>query len=176
MVKSCRIIFLVIMIIPFVLLAQDTKPNTSALSFEVLNEALKMSKEPQSIKILLNCDGSQDLELVIIKMPQMQAIWSVVSAKFNDQLLWLIKSQSSSNNSNVLAWDLDKQNSELILYPNEWSTPYVLELDIQLNMKDIQDSQKDTDETINMEAVIAGVSYHCSPSGRGNQLRMQGKR
>lgn len=161
------------MLLPYMLFAQDTKPTTSSLTFEVLNTSLKMSKEPQNINILINCDGSQNIEAVTLKITQIKAVWSVVSAKLNDQSLWLIKSEDGGNKSNVLAWNLNTQDSELILFPNEWSTPYTMELEIQLNLDDIKNSQNEVPTTIIMEAIMAGISYQCSPTGRGNQLNMQ---
>ena len=173
MIVRFLITFLILMIYPFLLIAQDTKPTTSALTFEVLSTSLQMSKEPQNIRIIISCNGSQDIESLTLKMTQIKALWSVVSAKLNNQPLWLIKSENMSNKDDVLAWNLSAQDSELILFPNEWSTPYVMELEIQLNLNDPKISQKEASTNITMEASMAGESYHCSPTGRGNQLSVQ---
>lgn len=173
MEKKRLITLSLLMIFNFSIFAQDAKPSTSALTFEVLNTSLKNNKEPQNIKILINCNDTQDIPSINLLMPQIKAMWSMVSTRLNGQSLWLIKSERGSNNANVLAWDLNAQESQLILYPGKWPTPYTLELEIQVNLKESEDSLNNTTATMIMEAVIAGRSYQCSPTGRGNQLSMQ---
>jgi hypothetical protein len=173
MVKKTAITFIFIVTFPFFLLAQTERPTTYDLTIEVLNEALKSNKDPQIISAIIQCGSAQDLQVLTLKMNNLKSVWSVISAKLNEQALWLIKSDVSANNEKVLAWNHETGSSELKLYPSVWQVPYVLELEIQINVTNTNRSLKEQSETLNMEATISGVSYRCAADGRGNQLNIE---
>lgn len=173
MVKRTAIIIILFASFPLFLLAQTDRPITYDLTIEVLNETLKSNKDPQNIIVIINCNSAQDLQALTLKMNKMKSVWSVISAKINEQTLWLIKADVSASNDKVLAWNHKTESSELKLYPSAWQVPYVLELEIQLNLNDTNGSLKESTETLIMEATVSGTSYQCATEGRGNQLNLE---
>jgi hypothetical protein len=153
--------------------SQQVKPVTADIALEVITQSLKLSQEPQRLVLKISCQSAQEIQCFDLKLTTVQAIWSVVSATLNDQSLWLIKSGMSVNQDKILAWDFSTEDSKLSLFTHPWQVPYVLQLELQVNLKNINELSEDYADNLILESIMSGESFQCSTIGRGNRINFE---
>jgi len=150
--------------------SQQVKPITTDIALEVITESLKLSQEPQELILKISCQSAHEIQTLGLKFDSVQTKWSVVSATCNDQPLWLIKSGMRVNQDNILAWEFFAEDSKLSLFTPPWQVPYVIQLELQVNLKNVDENLKDYVDNLILEAIIAGESFQCGTIGRGNRI------
>ena len=105
-----------------------------------------------------------------MKYANSSANWSLISALLNGESLWLLQSDSASDNDRVLAWNSNKNESNFLLYPSDWQTIFTLDLEIQINLMNISSLTIDSQDQIILDAIYNGITYECITSGRGNTI------
>ena len=163
---TLTIIFCFISILP----AQQNKPTTSDISIEVITETIQITNKPQIILIRITCSSITDLQYLSMKYTNSSANWSLISALLNGESLWLLQSDSASDNDKVLAWNSNKNESNFLLYPSDWQTIFTLDLEIQINLMNISSLTIDSQDQIILDAIYNCITYECITSGRGNTI------
>lgn len=148
---------------------QVTEPTTDVL-IEVKNETLEITVAPQNLSLELTKSSLEYPQSFSLSFENSESIFTLVNAELNEEKLWLLQSSSSANNEKVLTWNFDKDESKLTLYPYNWSSPYVLKLDVQVNLKKTHNLKKDNNEKINLIMELNDRLLEATPNGRGNQF------
>ena len=102
-------------------------------------------------------------------------LWTLVSARLNNESIWLVNADSKSERENVLAWNYDAEQSLLRLYPSDWQSGYDLELTVRVSILQPGLVKKSDTRSIALEADLGGTKYHCSPSGSGSDMTFKRK-
>jgi hypothetical protein len=168
-----RFIFFTLIISVSMLSAQAIKPNNSNIKLEVLNEDINPDEKNQIIRLQLTCETPEEVKSYFIRFEKTPARWAVVSAELNGESLWLLKTNARVTNGKALAWDFENNTDQLRLFPFNWQTPYVLDLQLQ---SDIHNHSKENDyseEKVVLEADLESDIYTASPTGRGNIITVR---
>jgi len=170
-----------ILIIPVIFLslaslnAQDNLPLYSAVQYEVQADSLFRSNEPQDLIVSISSSSSQGLESYELKIYDLKVLWTLVSATFNNEPIWLVKADSKSDNEKVLSWNYDREQSLLRLYPPDWQSGYELEVTVRLSILEPGLVKKTDAKNLSLEAEFGGTKYQCSPRGSGSDMTFKKK-
>ena len=99
----------------------------------------------------------------------------IVSAKLDNEDIWLVNADSKSDRENVLAWEYDSDQNLLRIFPSDWQSGYDLELMVRLNILQPGLVKKNDTKSIALEADIGGTKYKCSSRGTGNDMTFKKK-
>ncbi|MCK5032341.1 MAG: hypothetical protein KAS18_01875 [Calditrichia bacterium] len=171
--KKLYIVSLVILINLQFLYAQNINRKTSDLQINVNTESLEKSIQPQELLVEINKNIQVTPGFMSIVIENLESGLTLVSAKLNNEDLWLINSTASSTNEKVVAWNYDKENSSLIIYPYNWNSPYILDLNIQVNLKNISSIDSNTSTAIILATELGGSLFEALPTGRGNNIQIR---
>ena len=155
--------------------AQENLPTYSAVEYEIQPDSLFKSNEPQDILISIFSSSSGGLDAYELKIYDLKVMWTIVSAKLNDESIWLVNDDSKSDRDNVLAWKYDSEQNLLRLYPSEWQSGYDLELMVRLNILQPGLVKKNDTKSIALEVNIGDAKYQCSPRGTGSDMTFKKK-
>ncbi len=153
--------------------AQTVIPKNSDIKIEVKTDTLQITANPQIISIEITKEAVENPHSFRIKFNKIESFWTLINASLNGEKLWLIQANSSATNEKVLAWNYDKNESKLILFPFRWSTPYYLEIDVQINMKNISSLKKETAAKVNLLAELPEGLFEAMPVGDGNVISLK---
>jgi len=168
-----RYIFLTFFIAPIILSAQAVYPVNANIQVEVLTENKSVDDENQYIQVQLICQTSDEVNALNLRFEDRSARWTVVSAQLNGELLWLLKSSVRAPHENVLAWDFDENADQLNLFPANWQIPYVLDLQLQINMNSTEKPDNPLQEKVIVETSLPTGIYTASPTGRGDIITLR---
>ena len=157
------------------LCVQDNLPTYSAVQYEVRADSLLKTNEPQDLIISISASSSGGLAAFELKIYDLKVLWTLVSAKLNDEPIWLINTDSKSDKQNVLAWKYESEENLLRLYPSDWQSGYNLELMVRLSILQPGSLANNDSKSIALEADLGGQRYQCSPSGSGNDMTFKRK-
>lgn len=163
-------IFLVIGLSLVSLSAQDNLPVTSAAEYEVQADSLLRTNEPQDLQILITCNSPGGLDAYEIKIQDLKVLWTLVSANLNGEALWLVNAGKRSENENVLAWEYDREQSLLRLFPNEWAAGHQLEVAVRASILQPGLLKKTDSKVIALEADMGGQKFQCTTTGSGGDM------
>ena len=171
--KILYIVSLVILINLQLIYAQNSNRKTSDIQINVNTESLEKSIQPQELLVEINKNIQVTPGFMSIGIENIESGLTLVSAKLNNEDLWLINSTASSTNEKVVAWNYDKENSRLVIYPYSWNSPYILDLNIQVNLKNISSIEDNTSTSIVLTSEISGRLFDALPTGRGNEIQIR---
>jgi hypothetical protein len=153
--------------------AQVIKPATTEIRHEVLDELIDVDQEDQTLNLQVTSLISAGVQYFNIGFEKIPARWSLISAQLNGETLWLVKANIHPGNEKVLAWDYNPDSKEIRLYPHGWPAPYVLDLQIQLNIEGVVDTEQISDDNVLLEAELSAGAYLATPTGRGNKISLR---
>ena len=157
------------------LYAQDTLPVNSAMQYEVQADSLLKSNQPQNLQIIISCNSSAGLNFYEIKINGLKVLWTLVSAKLNEQPVWLVNSNTRTDNNKVLAWYYDSEQSLLRLYPAEWEATYVLDLTVSASILQPAKLSKSDSKLVSLEADLGGQKFTCVTTESGGEMTFKRK-
>ena len=158
-----------------ILLAQEIKPVISNVKYQIVTESLVLANYPQDLEIEINKEINENIQSLILGIPDLNAELYVVSAQLNGEQIWLIRSDNAARNAKVLAWNYNAKTSQLSLYPPDWRTNYRLEITLTIHLiKGTVDNITKIKKVI-AEAEIQGRKYLCNVQGRGNEVIIKNK-
>jgi hypothetical protein len=156
------------------LYAQENLPTYSAVEYEIQADSLIKSNQPQDMLISIS-SSSGGLDAYELKIYDLKVLWTLVSAKLNDEPIWLVNDDLKSDRENVLAWEYDSEQNLLRLYPADWQSGYELELMVRLSILQPGLVKKNDAKSIALEADIGGTKYKCSSRGTGSDMTFKKK-
>jgi len=174
MVTRISIILVVFLCFSF-LNAQDNLPIYSAVQYEVQADSLLKTNQPQKVTISISCSSPGGLDAYEIKIYDLKVMWTIVSANFDDQALWLVNADSKSDKENVLAWYYDSEQNLLRLHPSDWQSGYTLEVTVRASILQPALLTNTDSRIVTVEADVSGQKYQCSPSGSGGDMTFKRK-
>jgi len=152
---------------------RNDNQKTSDIQINVKTESLEKTKQAQQLSLEINKNSLDTPEYLSITIDNIESILTLVSAKRNNEDLWLLNSSSPSSNEKVISWNFDKEKSQLNIYPYNWNSAYVLDLNIQVNFKNISSIESETSTTIILTAELGGRLFEALPSGEGNNIQIR---
>jgi len=167
------VVFFILLLSFQFLKAQNSNRKTSEIQINVKTEALEKTLQPQELSCEINKNNQETPGYLSIGIENIDSDLTLVSAKLRDEDLWLINSTVSSTNENVVAWNFDKENSRLVIYPYRWNSPYVLDLNIQVNVKNIPLIENISIATVSLIIELSGGLFEALPSGQGNEIQIK---
>jgi hypothetical protein len=171
--KKLCVVFLLLLINNQLLTAQNTNRRTSDIQINVKTESLEKSIQPQQLLCEINKNNQETPLSLSIGIENVDSDLTLVSAKINNTDLWLINSTVAATNDKVIAWNFDKENSRLLIYPYSWNSPYVLDLDIQVNLKNISSIETNSTTSITLTSELRSGLVDALPAGRGNEIQIR---
>jgi hypothetical protein len=144
-----------------------TQPSAN-IQFEILTESLTIGEDPYTIQVALQVASSQEIDHIEMVFDSLKIKTHITAAELNGESIWLLRSEDRSENDKVLAWMYDNKESKLNIYPNTWTTPYRLVLDIQITMM----REEALTAVLRASAQINNSLLPCRPAGRGNAFSL----
>lgn len=167
------IIFLILIFNLQILIAQNNNRTTSEIQINVLTESLEKTKQPQELSIEVNKNNLESPKNISISIEDVQSNLTLVSAKLNNQDLWLINSTTAANNEKVVAWNFDEETDQIQLFPFNWNSPYILELNIQVNLKNLSALENQQSTNIILTSELSSGIYEALPTGNGSEIQLR---
>lgn len=171
--KKFYIIIIVFLVNIQLLYAQNDNPKTSDIQINVKTESLEKTKQAQQLSLEINKNSLDTPGYLSIAFDNIESVLTLVSAKRNNEDLWLLNSSSPSSNEKVINWNFDKENSQLNIYPYNWNSTFVLDLNIQVNIKNISSIESETSTTIVLTTELGGSLFEALPTGQGNNIQIR---
>jgi len=150
-----------------------TAQTTSTIRLQVLTSELQKIKKPQSVSVEIQVDEPQPVTEFKLVLDRITAKLTPVRVRLNGVELWLINSKSGTTNDKVLTWNFDSVKSELHLLPGKWRVPYVLEMDLQVDLLAVDEIAALSSATFNLQAEVSGRSLEVSATGRGKNISLK---
>jgi hypothetical protein len=150
--------------------AQNQIPERSDILFEISGDSLLRNNNPQDLNLSITCSSAEQVEAYILKLDEVEVLWTIVSAELNDSPLWLIMNESKSERSDILAWYYDQEDKSLSFYPPQASTNYNLNIMLRINLLKSSRIQKKMGKKISLETQTARGLERCSTNGTGNMI------
>jgi len=169
------LIILSIFLLQISVYAQENLPTYSAVEYEIQADSLLKSNEQQDMLISISSSSSGGLDAFELKIYDLKVMWTIVSAKLDNEEIWLVNSGAKSERENVLAWEYDSDQNLLRIFPSDWQSGYDLELMVRLNILQPGLVKKNDTKSIALEVDIAGTKYQCSPRGTGSDMTFKRK-
>lgn len=157
------------------LFAQDNLPVYSAVQYEVRADSLLKTNQPQDVTISISCNSSGGLDAYEIKIYDLKVLWTLVSAKLNDEAIWLVNAKSKSENEKVVAWHYDKDQNLLRFYPVDWQSGYSLELTVRASILQPALLENNDSKIVSLETDVGGQKYQCSTIRSGGDMTFKRK-
>lgn len=167
------VVFLVLLFNLQFLNAQGTNQKTSEIQINVKTESIEKSIQPQELSLEINKNNQETPGFLSIEIENIESVLTLVSVKRNNEDLWLLNSSTASSNEKVIAWEFDKENSRIIVYPYNWNSPYTLDLNIQVNLKNISSIENNISTSIVLTTEMSGGLFDALPTGRGNEIQIR---
>jgi hypothetical protein len=148
---------------------QQELPVITEIKYQILSDTLKITTQPQIISVTIINESNEKITALKLGCEKLNMYWTLIQASLNGENLWLVQSEFSPVQKNILAWKYDQANHQLILYQENFSDPTNLELKIQLNLTGNSLSKKEFDDNIILEAITLTGVYNCN-SINGNKI------
>ena len=171
--KKYYIIIIAFVVFIQVMYAQNDIQKTSDVQIDVKTEFLEKTKQPQQLSVQINKNSFETPGYFSIALDNIESVLTLLSAQRNNEDLWLLNSTSASSNEKVITWNFDKENSRLNIYPYNWNSTYVLDLNIQVNFKNISSIENETSTIVVLTAELGGSLFEALPSGEGNNIQIR---
>lgn len=168
-------LFILSIILPLLLSAQENLPVTQDVQVEVLTSELQISSKAQTVRMEITCNSASPGQLLTLDLKDVKGVMLPVSAERDGDALWLIQSPDANTNDIVLAWDTVDETM-LQLSPGAWTTPYTIELQIKLSFTNLIDVPNITATQLDVIVRDGSIENLASPTGRGNQISLNNSR
>jgi hypothetical protein len=155
-----------------VLPAQNPIPSTVLVEYEVLTAELKSNTAPQSLRLRINTTGVITPENIDIRLTGIPGKLTLLDAEKSGAALWLIQSSENAARENVLAWNYIDSTGTLRVYPFSYTAPYVLTLEIQLNLYEKTISAENQQNSVMVETLLPNGVFAATVTGRGNIITL----
>jgi hypothetical protein len=150
--------------------AQDISTLSDAVRIENRTAEVQRSAEPQAVQIRLENAGLTNVQVCEISIENAAAVLTPLEIRKDGQPLWLIRSSAAATREKVIAWEFDQTENKLKIYPADWNNAGILEIDLELSLRDSASIETNTNYTIQAD-VRSGQDYlRAVPSGEGNQI------
>jgi hypothetical protein len=156
---------------PLLLVAQNSRPITDDIQVEVMTTELNKSINSQNILIRLTCNTS--VQSLLSGMRNVKSSLIPVSASRGTENLWLIKSNTAHDSSQVMAWNADADNSQLALYPGNWNPPYEIELNLRASFPNLGIIQNLKQIEFVVQVRMGNTLFEATPTGAGNIITLK---
>jgi hypothetical protein len=150
--------------------AQDSLPQRSDIIYEVSADTLQRNNSPQDITLSINNGATENIDTFILSLRDTEVLWTVVSAQMNQQPLWLIMKEGAAERNDILAWQYDREEKMLRLYPPAVGVSYDLDLVLKLNLLRSNQIKKLSGREVLLVTESGGELSRCSLEGSGNQV------
>jgi hypothetical protein len=164
-----RICFVLSLIVPVILLAQENLPLLPDVRYEILTDSLEKNSKAQMLRLQINCTSSQAGQKYSLELKALSGLPVLVDASRDGTALWLIQSPIANSNNSVLSWQM-LDGGVIQFSPGTWNTPFRLDLTLQISPENIKDLQNLTDSQIGLKVLRNNTVYLATPSGRGNKI------
>ncbi len=161
--------------LPLLLLAQDNLPVTQSVQVEVLTSELQKNSRAQNLHIKISCTTAQPGQKFLLDLNEINAVLVPIKASRDEDALWLVKANEANDNDIVLAWNANAED-QLQLAPGAWTTPYEIDLQIQISFSNLIDVPNITETQLDVIVVDGSLESLASPTGRGNQISLNNTR
>ena len=152
--------------------AQNTLPATALVEYEVLTTELQSNSQPQSIRLKINTTAAVTVNNIDINLTGNKGKLTLLYAERSETALWLLQSQENAARDNVLAWNYSDSTGILRLYPAPNSEPFVLTLEIQVNLNNKTSSEGNQQNSVMVEANLPNGMFAATATGRGNIITL----
>jgi hypothetical protein len=167
------VVFFVFLIGFQLITAQNSNRKTSDIQINVNTESIEKTIQPQELLVEINKNIQAKPGYMSIGIENIDMGLTLVGAKINNEELWLINSAISSTNEKVIAWDFDEENSRLVIYPFNWNSPYLLDLKIQVNLKNLSSIDNNNNVTVILTSQLSNELVDALPTGNGNDIQIR---
>ena len=171
--KTLYIVLLIVFINLQLIYAQSANRKSTDIQISVNTESIEKTIQPQELVMEINKNIQGQPGFMSVGFENVESGLTLVSAKLNNDELWLINSAASSTNEKVIAWDFDEENSRLVLYPYNWNSPYVLELNIQVNLKNLSSIENSDNANVILTSKLSNEMVDALPTGNGNVIQIK---
>lgn len=170
-------LYLVILslIFPLFLFSQENLPVTQDVQVEVVTSELEKNSKSQNLQVKISCNAAAQGQKLILDLKEIKGLLMPISARRDDESLWLIKSADANENNIVLAWETI-DDTRLQLAPGEWPLPYTLDLQIRVSFTNLKDVPNISGTQLDVTMLTGGSESLASPTGRGNQISLKNSR
>jgi len=170
MINQQNLILIIVSVIIFQAGAQNSVPQRSDISYNVLADSLLRNNGPQDLKISITCGASEDIATYILRLNDTQVLWTVVSAEMNEQPLWLIMDENRADRDNILAWQYDREEGVLRVSPPPGMVNYNLNMTLRINLLRSNIIQKKSEKEVVLLAQSTGGLSRCATRDSGNKV------
>ncbi len=155
-----------------VLPAQNPVPSTPLVEYEVLTTGFQSNPEPQSLLLRISTTGVAPVEDIDIRLTVNPGKLTLLYAEKSGDALWLIQSAENAARENVLAWNYNDSTGTLRIYPFSYTSPYVLTLEIQVNLNEKSISAENQQNSVMVETLLPNGVFAATVTGRGNIITL----
>ncbi len=152
--------------------AQNTVPSTGLVEYEVLTTDLQSNPDPQSLNLRINTTSVITVENIDIRLASNQGKLTLLYAEKSRTALWLIQSRENAARDNVLAWNYTDSTGTLRIYPFSYTEPYVLTLEIQVNLNQKTIPAENQQNSVMVETSLPNGVFAATVTGRGNTITL----
>ena len=170
--KTLYIVLLLFFVNLQFLNAQNANRKSTDIQINVNTESIEKTIQPQELLVEINKNIQAKPGYMSIGIENVDAGLTLVGAKLNNEELWLINSATSSTNEKVVAWDFEEENSRLVIYPFNWNSPYLLDLKIQVNLKNLSSIENNNNVTVVLTSQLLNELVEALPTGNGNVIQI----
>lgn len=171
--KTLYIVLLIVFINLQLIYAQSANRKSTDIQISVNTESIEKTIQPQDLVVEISKNYLGRPGFMSIGIENVNAGLTLVSSKLNNDDLWLINSSTSSTNEKVIAWEFDEENSRILLYPYNWNSPYILELNIQVNLKNLSLIENYDNANVILTSEISNELVDALPTGNGNVIQIK---
>jgi len=164
-----RVCFIISLILPVVIMAQENLPLLPDVKYEILTDSLEKNSKAQTLRLQINCTSSQAGQKYSLELGVLAGLPVLVDANRDGTALWLIQSPDANSNNSVLSWQM-LDGGVIQLSPGNWNIPFRLDLTLQISPENIKDLQNLTDTRVDLKILRNNAVYFGTPSGRGNKI------
>ena len=170
-------LYLVILslIFPLFLFSQENLPVTQDVQVEVVTSELEKNSKSQNLQVKISCNAAAPGQKLILDLREIKGLLMPISVRRDDESLWLIKSADANDNNIVLAWETI-DDAKLQLSPGNWTTPFSLELQIQVSFTNLKDVPNISGTQLDITVLTGSAESLAAPTGRGNQISLKNSR
>jgi hypothetical protein len=120
----------------------------------------------------INTTGVTTVENIDIRLAGIPGKLTLLYAEKSGEALWLIQSLGNAARDNVLAWNYTDSTGTLRIYPFSYTDPYVLTLEIQLNLNEKNISEANQQNSVMVETLLPNGVFAATVTGRGNIITL----
>ena len=170
-----RYALFIIAFFTYQIMAQENIPVTDNVQIEVQTPSLMKYSKAQRVIVNITCNTWTTGQEMHLRLSDATGIPVPISITRNNEPLWMIQSEKASDNTVVMSWQVTEDNI-LILFPGNWSTPFDLNLEMQISLVDIINLENTENTRLDLFLVTGGSELLAETKGRGNEISLKNTR